>query len=177
MFPHGKGMQSTGLDLYQYCQLRARQLFSLFTLYKPYPLLLYSMCQMQRIVSQMSTLGLDRLGHRFRQSNLTASESDVVRYLLRCHVPPSVLHSPQWWRQKLADLRAVVHEIGMPTLFVTLTADEFSPSRFPEMDALEDFLERFQVHPTPLKLMVLFLPVSPTGCHLCVAVEMARLPH
>ena len=52
-------------------------------------------------------------------------------------VPPTVPGSPQYHRAGLEDLLAMVNEHGMPTLFMTLTADEASEMRWPEVAEFE----------------------------------------
>ena len=65
---------------------------------------------------------------------------DVLKHITRYKLPGTVAGSPSWFRDKLADLLAVVDNDTLPGLFLTLTADEHSPTRWPEMDALESVL-------------------------------------
>jgi hypothetical protein len=96
---------------------------------------------MHRIISGMRNIKVDNLAFNHRREFPDATDAEVTRHLMQVSVPPSVLHSPKWWRTELADLKAVVEKLGLPSLFLTLTADEFSPTRFSEMDALQAFLD------------------------------------
>ena len=51
--------------------------------------------------------------------------------------------SPAWHATKLTDLLTMVDRFGLPSFFVTLTADEVSSMRWREYDDLEEFLHRF----------------------------------
>ncbi len=51
-------------------------------------------------------------------------------------------NTPSWHRRNLQDLLALVDRWGLPTHFLTLTADEFSPTHWEEVDSLQDMLDR-----------------------------------
>jgi hypothetical protein len=50
--------------------------------------------------------------------------------------------SPQWHRRHLMDLLAMVEAWGLPKFFMTLTADELSATRWPEMRQIDEVLAR-----------------------------------
>jgi hypothetical protein len=56
-------------------------------------------------------------------------------------VPPAVPGSPAYHRQGLEDLLAMVDQHGLPSFFLTLTADETSELRWPEVPAFEALLK------------------------------------
>lgn len=142
LFLSGAGMRTNDMSPLEYSKMRVRQFFSVFTLYKPFILLQFAALQMHRIVSGMREASIDKEADRFKRANPTANDVQVTRHLLQSTIPPNVLHSPRWWNARLADIKAIVNKRGLPTLFLTLTADEFSATRFSEMDALDNFLRR-----------------------------------
>jgi hypothetical protein len=66
-----------------------------------------------------------------------------MRHVVKWKMPATVIGSPKYHRDALLDLKALVQRAGMPTLFVTLTADEVSGTRWEEINDLETFMERF----------------------------------
>jgi hypothetical protein len=66
----------------------------------------------------------------------------ILTRVARRVVPPSVPGSPQYHQQGLQDLLAIVAEHGMPTFFLTLTADEVSDMRWPEVKDFEDLCNK-----------------------------------
>lgn len=62
---------------------------------------------------------------------------EILPRVARRIVPPTVPGSPQYHRAGLEDLLAMVSEHGMPSLFLTLTADEASEMRWPEVAEFE----------------------------------------
>lgn len=62
---------------------------------------------------------------------------DIEKYKLS----KNIRGTPLWYKSKLHDLQAIVYRHGLPTLLLTLTVDDVSQTRWPEYDALDDFLE------------------------------------
>jgi hypothetical protein len=56
-------------------------------------------------------------------------------------MPGSLPNSPEWHRNQLLDLLAMVDAWGLPSIFLTLTADEVSKIRWQEIDHLEKILK------------------------------------
>ncbi len=142
LFPTGCGPATSDIQLATYCKLRVSQFFSGFTLFKPYSLFMYSLLMMQRGISALRFAHIERRAESFRRRNPHAPEAEMTRHLLKNCLPPTLEQSPKWWSQQLADLKAVVRARGLPTLFVTFTADEFSSTCFPEYEKLKVFLEK-----------------------------------
>ena len=66
-----------------------------------------------------------------------------MAFVIKYKIPGKVAHSPSWFRDKLADLLVMVEEFGMPALFLTLTADEVSDTRWQEIKDIEEMVKRF----------------------------------
>lgn len=77
---------------------------------------------------------------RERRRDPAASDEDLLRCAARTLVPASVVGSPAYHRSKLHDLLAIVDRHGIPNLFLTLTADEVSELRWPEVGQMEALL-------------------------------------
>jgi hypothetical protein len=140
LFPTGFGAATRDIQLFMYCRIRASQFFPPFTLYKPYTLLLYSLLMMHRCISECRFANVEQSVFRLRRQHPQMPEQELTRLLLRNHLPAILLHSPRWWSNKLSDLAAIVHTRRLPTFFITMTADEFSSTCFPEFDALRSYL-------------------------------------
>ncbi len=76
----------------------------------------------------------------YKDRHPDASEPEVIRHVIKHDVPHTLPGSPSWHRHRLLDLLALVDADGIPTLFLTLTADEVSETRWPEIDGLEGVL-------------------------------------
>ncbi|EFJ18036.1 hypothetical protein SELMODRAFT_420502 [Selaginella moellendorffii] len=65
-----------------------------------------------------------------------ATESDVTMHLWKHALPETIPNTPEYFRRNLYDLLAVTADIGLPHLFLTLTSDESSTTRFVEYSDL-----------------------------------------
>ena len=66
-----------------------------------------------------------------------------MQHVLKHTVPSSVPGSPAWFRQQLQNLLAMVDASGLPSFFLTLTADEHSPLKWAEIVDMEQLLKSF----------------------------------
>lgn len=82
---------------------------------------------------------LERDIHHFRAISPSASEAEIWRKVAKTGVPASFLGSPSWHRAQLKDVQCMVEHYGMPSLFLTLTSDEVSDSKFPEIQAMDEY--------------------------------------
>lgn len=85
----------------------------------------------------------------FKKKNPQASEAEIFENISKCRVPGDFVGSPTWYRAALKDLQCMVENYGMPDVFLTLTADEVSPTKFFEVVNLETFLKRWFASDTP----------------------------
>lgn len=163
LFPDGEGYMDGSMQLHWYCQMRMRQAFSAFTLYKPYLLLMYGLLCMHRCVTAMKQMRVKDEIIRQRTRDPSIDSVRLTRRLLKDTIPVTLKYSPQWWGRQHADLKAVVRRRGLPSFFLTLTADEFSATRFPEMEAMDSLLQDLDLGSV--------CPLFPAGlamCRLCV---------
>ena len=143
LFPHGIGALDGKTTLTKYLKFRMRQAFSVFTLYKPYLLLMYQIHVAVLLATHTSSFGLSRGMAEFKRNHPEADEEGVMANAVKYDVPHAIEGSPAYHRRELQDLLCRVDAWGVPDLFMTLTADETSEFRFEEMDALDAFMERF----------------------------------
>jgi hypothetical protein len=120
--------------------MRAKQLFTVFTLFKPYIMLLYCILMMHKCIQEMRFFPVARHAANVYNRNAGLTPQERIRKVMKHCLPPTLMHSPKWWAQRLADLKCIVNEIGLPTVFLTLTADEFSGTAFPEIQTLSEFV-------------------------------------
>ena len=144
LFPAGKGYFSNPpaktFHPSDYFKLRATALFTPFSLHKTYLLVCYTLLRCYDIVKKCNTQALMRHLRRHKAKHPEATDQQVYKELVKFDIPGTVQGSPAYFRHKLADLLAIADTHGMPHLFVTLTADEVSDSRWAEIDGMEDIL-------------------------------------
>lgn len=145
LFPLARGMYRGVARLTAYVKYRMSCLFTAFTLFKSYPLLMYAMRTADVLASQLSTVVLERDIYKYRQRYPNAELDEIMRHVLKYTLPSTLPGTPRWHQQHLQDLLKMVDAWGMPHLFLTLTSDEMSSTRWPEIDTLEALLRR--VHP------------------------------
>ena len=67
---------------------------------------------------------------------------DILKHITRYKLPGTVSGTAAWFRERLADVLAVVEADTVPHLMLTLTCDEHSPTRWREFADLEDLLHK-----------------------------------
>lgn len=75
-----------------------------------------------------------------RRINPSGTQAQHIAAVAKRIVPTTVPGSPSYHRGKLQDLLAMVDRHGIPSLFLTLTADEVSEVRWGEVADMEDVL-------------------------------------
>lgn len=86
---------------------------------------------------------LQRDVDRYTTEHPHATQQQVMQHVLKHTVPSSVPGSPAWFRQELQNLLAMVDASGLPSFFLTLTADEHSPLKWAEIVDMEQLLKSF----------------------------------
>jgi hypothetical protein len=142
LFPHGRGAYDGVVTLCSYLKLRAQNSFSIFTLHKLYLLMMYQLRQTVVLSNSFKQSQLERAICKFREEYPKACEEDVFKHVIKHDVPGSLPASPEWHRNQLQDLLAMVEAWGLPSLFVTFTADGISKTRWSEIDDVEKLLKR-----------------------------------
>lgn len=148
MFPQGSGMyepitKGTGkkTSFSDYVTHRALQAFSLFTLQPVYIMLMHQIQQALtslRMVKKVRVLDTELRSYQRRHPDSTMQ--DALGTILHDAVPHTAPNSPQYFSNKLRDLKACAQKKGMPHAFVTVTVDE---TNMPEFKAVNTFLGRF----------------------------------
>jgi hypothetical protein len=65
------------------------------------------------------------------------SYEDLIDHIIRFNIPNNVLGSPNWHHSQLCNLMAMVNNLGLLHLFVTLTLDESFELRWNGINNLE----------------------------------------
>ncbi|EFJ41412.1 hypothetical protein VOLCADRAFT_98644 [Volvox carteri f. nagariensis] len=125
----------------KYLAYRAKCLFSVWTLCKPYLLLMYVLRQSARLQEQNTEAVLERALLDYKSQNPNASDEDAIHHILKHKLPATLPNTPAWHRSNLQDLLCMVDRFGMPSFFLTLTTDEVSATRWPEVQSLEQKLQ------------------------------------
>ena len=89
------------------------------------------------IKNAVSTEVLSSALSRFIDENPEASEADAYHHVHKQVVPKSVSGSPSWYRNQLNNLIAITNRYGLPSFFLTLTADEVSEIKWEEVEEAE----------------------------------------
>jgi Helitron helicase-like domain at N-terminus len=144
IFTWGKGWYKWARHscLTNYLRMRMLMPFSFFTLYLPFLLLMFVVHQQHMLAACLVDQVLQRDVARERRRNPHATDSEVVSSLLRNRIPATLTGSPSYFRNNLADLQCMVDKYKLPHLFMTLTADEVSSTRWPEMVDLDQCLDK-----------------------------------
>ena len=169
LFPDGIGYfspvpkkQQDSETFNEYLEKKCSQLFSVFTLFKPYLLLMYHLRQSMVLKRLCSDTVLEKDVKAFLKKHPTANQEDCAKHSAKNSVPVSFPGSSKWHRKELRNLLYKVHVWGMPTFFLTLTMDENSPTRFEEVVDLEFLLKKFMTNvemkwgDAPVEMTVMF---------------------
>jgi hypothetical protein len=146
LFPGGTGWYKRHARVFKsilkYLRFRMSQIYSVFTLIPSYCLLMYGIMVTDQLHRTCAENMLDAAVLRYKQANQDASDNDVYMNVLKSSVPASMQGTPAWHRAQLADCLAMCSEYGLPSLFVTLSSDEVSPTRMCEVSVVEEQLQR-----------------------------------
>ncbi|KAG2482459.1 hypothetical protein HYH03_018605 [Edaphochlamys debaryana] len=161
LFPDAMGAcVGSTLSLCEYLRYRSRCLFSLFTLCKPYLMLMYVLRQATMMRSSYIESVLESAVTEYKAKHPEASDQEVVHHVIKHKLPETLPNTPAWHRKNLQDLLCLVDRWGMPSLFLTLTADEVSDTRWPEVqninEKLQDFCSGFTWKDAPAENAYLF---------------------
>lgn len=140
LFPKGTGYFQGLTDFHQYLKQRMQCMFSLYTLYTPYVLIMFQLKQSLLLLNAVTVVSLDNDIRKFRACHPNSTESDALRNVAKYSIPKTIPNTPQYHRNHLQNLLAMVAAFGMPNYFLTLTADEISELRWPEYTGIETVL-------------------------------------
>jgi hypothetical protein len=87
---------------------------------------------------------LEKAMSDYRRRHPGSDDNEMLKHIIRYKVPQTLPGSPSWHRSHLDDLLFLCQpeNWGRPALFLTLTADEVSESRFPEVDGIDAVMHR-----------------------------------
>jgi hypothetical protein len=94
------------------------------------------------LVAGVSESVLHSCLEREKKRNPHGSLAERISAVAKRIVPASVPGSPAYHRNKLQDLLVIVAKHGIPSLFLTLTADELSEVRWKEVTKMEELLQQ-----------------------------------
>ncbi|MCO5551949.1 hypothetical protein L7F22_005456 [Adiantum nelumboides] len=160
LFPHGHGHYNDEVGFSEYIKMRIDTLFSIYTLYKPYLLMMYQLKQAIMIANSTNSTMLQRDINAYQKKNKGASFDDAIWNIVRYKLPSTMPSTPLWHRKNLKDLIAMVDIWGLPDFFLTFTADEVSKTRKNEIEVIESLAQGFNPNYTwkdcPVECAVLF---------------------
>ena len=143
LFPFNTAAWDGLVSICAYMRLHCSQLFSPFTLCQNYLLLMYHIRQAHVLSNNCSSTMLQRDMHRYIAERPDATQQQIMQHVLKHTVPSTVPGSPAWFRRELQNLLAMVDAWGLPSFFLTLTADEHSPLKWTEINDMEQLLKSF----------------------------------
>lgn len=88
----------------------------------------------------MTTTALYTCLQREARLHPQMSEQERIRNVATFVLPANVAGSPSYHRKARNDLICISHHHGLPHLFLTLTADEHTELRWPEVRTFEDLM-------------------------------------
>ena len=146
LFPKGTGFYQGTQSFSKYLKFRFRQLFSPHTLtqeficvmFQIYTTLLYATDNLRYIIQRDWT--------KYWTLNPTATEEEAIQDILKHKLPKTTPYSPLWYKNKLYDVQAMTAKHGLPFLFMTLTVDDVSSTKWTEYTDLEEILKQY--HPS-----------------------------
>lgn len=143
LFPFGRAAHclGKGLKLTDYLRMRMMCMFSPFTLFAPYLLLMYQVRKASILANGSREVAYEADLKRYRKKHPDCSENDMFSHLLKHCVPRTIAGSPAWHRRNLKDLLCMVDYWGLPQFFLTLTADELSALKWIEIEHLNHFMQ------------------------------------
>jgi hypothetical protein len=78
---------------------------------------------------QVKEAVLVRCIEKFLTYNPTKTQLEAIAHAAKHKIPGSMVGSPNWFRDQLSDLLAMVNSHGMPSFFLTLTAGDKKTSK------------------------------------------------
>ncbi len=145
MFPFGEGAFDGSCRFEDYLAFRCGCLFSPWKLFKPYLLYMYEIKMAHSLLDEAPTVAIEKAVKKYKEKNPEAKDEECMRHVLSHKVGKNIVGMPSWYRTQLHDLKCRAQTWGLPHLFMTLTADEFSETKFPEMEELDRILGFFKV--------------------------------
>jgi hypothetical protein len=143
LFPFGRGayVGRSGVSFTEYLRMQMMAMFSPFTLFTLYLLLMYQARKDFVLITGSRDVAYESAMKRYRKKFPGYTDDQVFSHVLKHNVPRTLPGSPSWHRRNLKGLLCMVDYWGLPQLFLTLTADEMSKTKWPEIAHLNEFLQ------------------------------------
>ena len=94
LIPHGNGAYDGRTTLSEYLKYRMSTLFSSFTVYKPYLLYMYDICQTVQFLKEISHTCLEREIKQTKQAHPNMNDVEVLQHVTKYSLPSSIEGSP-----------------------------------------------------------------------------------
>lgn len=140
LFPHNRGWAPTEITIPEYLSLRMQMSFSVWTLFKPYVLLMAQIKQALSLATNVTSLVLEKSLNDYQRDHPTCTDEAALRRVWKWTVPSTLPGSPMHHRVLLQELLVRKQRHGFPTLFLTLTCDEVLELRWSEFHDMEGIL-------------------------------------
>jgi ATP-dependent DNA helicase PIF1 len=95
-------------------------LFSPFTLYKPYLLIMYDLWQSIQLIKQTSNICLEKDVKKWKKYYPQVNDAQILQHIVKYKLSSSIQGFPWWHQSWLQDLLTMVQEFGVPHFFLTL---------------------------------------------------------
>ena len=96
LFPHRTGDYDGRTTLSKYLKYPMSTLFSPFTLYKPYLLYMYDICQSVQLLKKNSQTCLDKEIKQTKQAHPNMNDAEVLQHVTKYNLPSSIKGSSRW---------------------------------------------------------------------------------
>ncbi len=138
LFPHGCGAYDGIGGLLLYLKHKMSTLFSIFTSYPPYLLLMYQVRQALQLLNVTKHLCLEKDVQRSKCQHHQWSEIDILNNIMKFKLAPSIPLTPQWHHTQFKELLVMMENFGMPHFFLILTSNETSNLTWKEIEDIEN---------------------------------------
>ena len=98
---------------------------------------MFQMRQIHELVSTTASVQYEQEVQYFLRPNTEKTYTDAIHHNATHTIPHSIPGTPAWHKRRLDELKAVIAARGLPHLFLKLKSDEFSPTRWSEIDSLQ----------------------------------------
>lgn len=146
LFPTGRGFYNDLEPFSKYIKTRMQQLHSPFTLTQEYICMMFQIFTILQYATNNNKYIVERDWKKYFETHPHASEEQAIENIIKHMLPKTTPHSPLWFQNKLYDMEAMTSKFGLPFLFMTLTVDDVSSTKWQEYVDLEARLAK--IHPS-----------------------------
>jgi hypothetical protein len=130
------------LSLVEYLKMRMQGMFTPFTMTGSYVLFTYQLRQAHLLIQSTAETTLAVELRRVTAAREALQEEDdggqaAWHSVLKWKLSPTLPGTPSFFRRKLSEVRAMTASLGLADFIVTLTQDDNTSTRWPEIDTME----------------------------------------